>query len=390
MNTVQVLLIAVFCLSLVKAQSCPQSVKIICDGIAAKSYWTLGWFTTCYVNVTINTQFSDSTITSVVDSDSETLTDPSIVKGIFLNGISDITRFRFIPAGFMIHFPNLIALNITDSNLISIIKENLQEFGSSLEVLDLSFNLLISIDADLFEYNSNIKYVGFNGNPLRYIEPAFFTNLLNLKSVENVNFNSVSCMSQQLIGVTLKQNQWVNGDCFDQSAKAETKLLIENEMCAVATTSESSTQTTTESTSEASTIQLASEPSTFESTNEVSSLAPPTNTETLTPATTESVTEASTASTAEIIRQIIVNSAKFVAAKIVGLAQEIRKSNENFVQLLKIEVIKRQNETTKVIAQVGKTISDGLQVPKQTFKKFFNGIRNIVILTPIQLFNIVG
>lgn len=243
MNTFYLLLSfsAVFCLSFVAVKSCSQSVEIRCDGIGPRSYWTLGWFSTCYLNNTTKVEFSNAVVTSVIDSDNLTITDTSNIRGIFLNGLNAITRVRFFPRGLKTKFPSLIAVNITGSTLISIGKKNLQEFGSTFEVLDLSFNLLTFIGANLFVHNPNIKYVGLNGNPLRYIEPAFFKNMLKLQSLDNVNLNSVTCMSQQLIGRDIKGLKFNYGNCSDKTAKNETKSFIKNGVCITKTTPTSAT-----------------------------------------------------------------------------------------------------------------------------------------------------
>lgn len=140
--------------------------------------------------------------------------------------ISDVTM-NFMPTGIKIKFTNIDSLLIISSGLLSLNKENLKEFGSTLEFLDLGNNMLTFIDADLFEYNPNLKVFSFHGNPIRHIEPSLFTNVRNLKKCQWANFNQLSCMSQHyeaVSGHNLDSYVWSSGRCTDKTAKLEAQV----------------------------------------------------------------------------------------------------------------------------------------------------------------------
>lgn len=108
-------------------------------------------------------------------------------------------------------------------------KDNLKELGNSLNTLDLSNNFLTSIEENLFEYNSNLVFVHLTGNPLRQIDPDFFTNLKKLKTTCEVIMSSAGCMNQFfhiLYDDDIATYKWHIENCFDLTAKLEAKKLI--------------------------------------------------------------------------------------------------------------------------------------------------------------------
>lgn len=95
---------------------------------------------------------------------------------------------NFIPFGIKRKLTNLRVLCISESSLLSVNKKNLKEFGSFLEYLNFGHNLLTSIDVDLFKYNQYLKFIDMFGNPFRYIDSVFFTNLKSLKHLLKIHF----------------------------------------------------------------------------------------------------------------------------------------------------------------------------------------------------------
>lgn len=215
-------------INLVSSQACSSSnneVKIICGEISENEYVLVGMKMSCKVRNSINVTLPDSSITSVVDSNGLNVTYLSAINAL---DISDV-KMNFIPTGIKIKFTNIDALLIISSELLSLNKENLRVFGSTLEFLDLGNNMLTFIDADLFEYNPNMKVFSFHGNAIRYIEPGLFISVRNLKKCQWANFNELSCMSQHYqawSGQLLDSYVWSSERCTDKTAKLETQIAL--------------------------------------------------------------------------------------------------------------------------------------------------------------------
>lgn len=106
---------------------------------------------------------------------------------------------KFIPSGIGRHFVNLKVLHIVYCRLLSVNKENLKEFGNSLEYLSIQSESikLISTDVDLLECNPNLEDIYLNDNPIRHIDTEFFANLKNMRSLKVAYLqDATNCMDQ--------------------------------------------------------------------------------------------------------------------------------------------------------------------------------------------------
>lgn len=230
----QVLLttICIICFSLLaKSQPCSiHNVQIVCSEIANVDYDYVGVFLRCIVDKLVTSKVPESSVSSVLDSNRQALNNLNQILGLY----SGDAVFSFIPRGITSKLPNLKVLNFENNYIQSLNKDNLKEFGSKLEYLSLRNNKLTSIDADLFQYNSNLRVVYLNGNPIRNIEPQFFANLKNIQQIVYMSFMSAGCISQLFstaLGHHMSTFIWNNGKCFDISARIETENLIERELC---------------------------------------------------------------------------------------------------------------------------------------------------------------
>lgn len=79
------------------------------------------------------------------------------------------------------------ALNFDPTNIRSLNKENLKEFGSKLKFLGLGNNKLTSINADLVEYMVLIEI------------PSVTLNLYSLQVLKTFNKLHTSSVSSQLV-----------------------------------------------------------------------------------------------------------------------------------------------------------------------------------------------
>lgn len=215
---------------MVLSQTCTvKKVEIVCDQISENLYDKVGSLLRCYWNVKDSTAFG-SVVSSVVHTNKTTVKNVSQLKGLTITGAA----LKFIPFGIKGKFSNLKALLVFSTGLMSVTKENLKEFGKSLEHLDLQQNKIISINSDLFEYNINLKAIILKMNPLRHIDSDFFVNLKNLKYIELVNISgTTACMSQVFEtekGHDMANFMWNNLGCANVSAKIETQNLVNAEL----------------------------------------------------------------------------------------------------------------------------------------------------------------
>lgn len=216
---------------MIASQPCLSEVEIICLEIHNENWPHIGDQLTCNVDESIISIFSDSSVSSVVYSNKSEVMKLAEIAAL---QIQDATEVKLIPSGIKRLFPNLKVLVIHNCDLLSVSKEILKEFGNFLEGLDLPYNKIISIDADLLKYNSNLKGIWLNDNPILHIEPEFFTNLKNLKNIERVDFRSTNCMHYVFdtsYGHNISTFMWKNEKCTDSTARIETQNLISNYKC---------------------------------------------------------------------------------------------------------------------------------------------------------------
>lgn len=102
-----------------------------------------------------------------------------MVKGLGIHGQS----INFMPGGFEKHFPNIVGLELANSNVKVIRKRDLSPF-KLLEEIFMHGNRFESLDLDTFEANPNIKYIFLANNDFKYLDPKTFAPLTNLLSID--------------------------------------------------------------------------------------------------------------------------------------------------------------------------------------------------------------
>lgn len=189
----------------------------------------------CYSDFSISVLYPDSKVSSVINSNKSPLTNISLIKALYVSSADGANNLKFIPHGIKEKFPNLIALTIVYTSLLSVKYENLRQFGYSLEHLNLGHNLITTLDRDWLIFNTNIKSIDLSGNPLRHILMTFFASLeISFKHVEYANFQNAGCMNQLFqtsSGHNLKTFNWNYGPCNDRKAHIDKqKTLMQIEM----------------------------------------------------------------------------------------------------------------------------------------------------------------
>lgn len=101
----------------------------------------------------------------------------------------------FVPKGIVDFFKNLIFMEFQDTFLLSIRAEDLQPFPQ-LESLVLSWNRLISLDADLFSFNPLLQRIDIAYNQIQHIGHDLVTNLDNLR---HLGFTGNTCIDRSAL-----------------------------------------------------------------------------------------------------------------------------------------------------------------------------------------------
>lgn len=142
--------------------------------------------TSCEVEGIVVTS-PNSTVTSINEKDSEFYKGQEIEHLL----IRDQTvNFMFV--GIEIFFPNLNWLEVSRSNLKSIKQWDLKPF-KKIQGLDLSGNLLQSLDGDVFEFNPELMIIDLSANELHYIGKNI---LVPLTQLEQVDFSNNDCIDR--------------------------------------------------------------------------------------------------------------------------------------------------------------------------------------------------
>lgn len=202
-----------------------RSAVIICQGISEYLWSDVSTILTCMADKSTNSTIARSLVSSVKHSNGSEIVNAAKIEGLWI----DYATVKFIPHDIKNRFLNLEGLRVTRCGLLRVDREDMRQFGSLLKYLDLSSNKLISIDADLFEYNYNLKEISLASNPIRYIEPAFFENLKSLNNIEKIDLTppafETGCIEQffrTMDGYSIANFPWEH-ECFDENAKVNSK-----------------------------------------------------------------------------------------------------------------------------------------------------------------------
>lgn len=154
------------------------------------------------------------------------------VDSIEMFSINDAKKFNFIPFGLKKSFPRLKAIRVLDSFLIHLDQQDMQQFGADLQNARFWNTKLTALEEGLFIFNSNLIYIDFDGNPLKYIDPQLFENFKRMKSLEIVELAGSGCISQRC---SIKNNNpchafnW-NSTCNEITAKSNNVERIHKRM----------------------------------------------------------------------------------------------------------------------------------------------------------------
>jgi hypothetical protein len=204
-----------------------EEVKIVCAGLGYGSWQVMGQVYECFTgDASIDLVTTpNSVVTSITHRNGSAVQTANQIEMLQLWSM----RINFIPNNLKTMLPKLKAIVIYNARLLSISKENLQQFGDSLEFVNFGYNQLTSLDGDLFENNLNLKLIAITSNPITHIHPKFFETLKKMENIEYVGLQGLTCMNQ----IYLRENhgsitnfQWNNSDCLNE-IDTTTELPIE-------------------------------------------------------------------------------------------------------------------------------------------------------------------
>lgn len=234
MNSLNLLLstifLAAFGSTLIKSESCStRRVQIICSRVE-KTQWVDGLFYSCAGSRSIISMLPGSSVSSIVHGNGSEVTNLLQIEGFYIS----TAKVKFIPSGIGSRLQKIKTFQIFQCGLLSVSKEDLKDFGSSLELIYLGYNKLTVIDADLFEFNLLLKKIYLDNNPIRHIDPEFFTNLKKLRNIVFVEIYETSCISQEF-ETSNRHNittfKWRSEKCMNETAKIELKNMINDNLC---------------------------------------------------------------------------------------------------------------------------------------------------------------
>lgn len=98
-----------------------------------------------------------------------------------------------IPGNLAEWFPNLVAVDFTSTEILTISSADLQPFAELVH-LRVRKNKIVSLDGDLFQHNPNLQLIDFNENRLQNVGFNLFGELRHLKGA---GFGSNPCINEE-------------------------------------------------------------------------------------------------------------------------------------------------------------------------------------------------
>lgn len=215
----------VFWLPFVSLQSM-NGVAITCSSIGNTSYSIVGSLLACSNYDGAISTFPDSSVMGAYHENGTVMLNEVRfqIRSVHFDSIPSL---KFIPARLRDYFYYMRALVIIHSGLLSVNKENMLQFGTNLDYLNLYGNWLNYLDVDVFTSNLYLKYLDLRDNPFRHIDSSFFSNIRGFKYIKVINLSPAGCIYQYFnseIGHNLTTFKWNNEACFDKLVKIEKEM----------------------------------------------------------------------------------------------------------------------------------------------------------------------
>lgn len=198
-------------------------VNIVCESVEDQEWEHFEAVLTC-VNKVLEVNHQDTEVEQVLDKFGNDISEVFNIEALDIQE----TDMKFIPKGIKTVCPRLKALNLRNTGLMSMKREDFTPFGSELEYVSFRANNIIALDSDIFADNPNIKFISFQSNRLRFIEPEFFENARKLTQLAALNMIDCTCISKYYTSNSLSEFNERSEDykCNDPTAKTDDSLRL--------------------------------------------------------------------------------------------------------------------------------------------------------------------
>lgn len=184
-----------------------QLVKLVCSKVELSGDFPR------VISTSFSTESSKSTL-DVVEDSSGTIFNTSIVKWMRIE--NQDKPVKFMPARINKFFPIISAFVIVESGLTHLEQNDMRQFGDMLKFSNFRKNLLTSLEGDVFEINTNLKYIILSGNPLKHISPKLFKSFENMSHLKKVVMGDSDCINQT-VKTPFKAEEWKGEKCTDKT-----------------------------------------------------------------------------------------------------------------------------------------------------------------------------
>lgn len=166
--------------NIVRSQHNSESVDIVCSELGLKNNHFAGTVKACSVdNSSIAVNSLKTKVRSVLHANGTLVVDSNSIEEFILNRSN-----------------KLKVLRIQHCPLKHLDQENMKQFGSDLRFAQFWNTKISALEGDLFKFNPNLKYIDFEGNPMKYVDPQVFTGIQKLKHIHIVDFNECGCIEK--------------------------------------------------------------------------------------------------------------------------------------------------------------------------------------------------
>lgn len=236
MKTILILLNAV--IYTVASQLVQHETDIVCNKVTYETFDYVGKVKSCYVKSSKLSVINLNTRLRNVLYENPATVDSNATQKMCMIGAPNL---HFLPTGLNKFFPELKVLEVHQSFLTHIDQLDMKQFGTNLQWISIQNTLLTYLEGDLFEFNSKLAYVDFEGNPLQYIGPQLFKSFIEMGTLKEIDFRTCECIDKEFkskTGHKLDTFIW-NMSCSDLSV-LKSRDEIENIKTCKASTKKSS------------------------------------------------------------------------------------------------------------------------------------------------------
>lgn len=164
--------------------------------------------------------FPSTIVWNVVSSRTGRPIDTGSVDLVKIDGYENRNSIRnsmhFIPAGIKNKFPKMSALEIYNTAVLHLEREDMRQFGDDLTLVRFLKGSLTALGPDVFEFNRNLRFVHFLFLQFTFIDPLFFENFKTMR-LRIVTFQDCRCIDQYTEHPATER--WHFGQCNDFSSR---------------------------------------------------------------------------------------------------------------------------------------------------------------------------